>query len=329
MSATAAQAHAPQRPGSDDVAVSIHGLTVFRGRVKALENVSASIPRGRCTAVIGPNGAGKTSFILSILGEVPYSGTVDMRGATATPGTTGMPNTTGTIKSARPRGTPRPAIGYVPQKLQLDRGMPLTVTEFMALGLQRRPLWLGVARAVRQRIAQLLETVSAGHLAQRRLGALSGGETQRVLLALALAQKPELLILDEAAAGVDPQGEHVFCHLLDELRLRYGFTQLMVSHDLHMVAHHADHIICLNKSLLAEGTPSRVLTPENLLRLYGLQLHGPLDNTVCAAAPRTGTQQPDTTAQPAPDVTAPDVTGPDATGTTHSSTTAANGASRA
>lgn len=221
------------------------------GSTTVLEEVTATVVGGGCTAVVGPNGAGKTTLILALLGEVPYSGRIDVVGRE--PG-----------REVR--------IGYVPQRLAFDRGMPLTVAEFMAMGLQRRPLWLGLAKRQSALARQYLDMVNAGHLAGRRLGALSGGEFQRVLLALALSREPELLVLDEPAAGVDFQGEHLFCELLDKLRRERGFTQLMVSHDLATVTHHATHVICLNRRVAAEGPPTVALTGENLTAIYGIHM---------------------------------------------------------
>jgi zinc transport system ATP-binding protein len=109
-------------------------------------------------------------------------------------------------------------------------------------------------------------------LENRKIGALSGGEMQRVLLALALGREPDLLVLDEPASGVDFQGEHVFCELLDRLRCEKGFTQLMVSHDLPTVTHHATHVICLNRKVAAEGAPREVLTTETLTAIFGLHM---------------------------------------------------------
>ena len=152
--------------------------------------------------------------------------------------------------------------------------MPLTVMEFLVMGIQKRPLWLGIRPSLKEHSLGLLAMVKAEHLASRRLGDLSGGEMQRVLLALALQQEPELLVLDEPSAGVDFQGEHLFCELLDELRAAKGFTQLMVSHDLGMVFHHATHVICLKRHVFAEGTPDEVLTQENLMAPVR-HAHGP------------------------------------------------------
>lgn len=216
-----------------------------------LENISATIPNGSCTAVVGPNGAGKTTMLLALLGEVSYTGTIN-------------------ISPSKKADNLR--IGYVPQRLQFDRGIPLTVLEFMVMGRQRMPLWFGVRSSHRQKAYGLLAAVRMADLANRRLGALSGGELQRVLLALALDQDPDLLVLDEPAAGVDFQGEHLFCELLDKLRYERGFTQLMVSHDLSTVTHHATHVICLNRRVAAEGAPRDVLNTETLSKIFGLHM---------------------------------------------------------
>ena len=200
---------------------------------------------------MGPNGAGKTTLILALIGEMRHDGDIDVM----------------TGRSGKPL-----RLGYVPQRISIDRGMPLTVVEFLVMGIQKRPLWLGIRPSLKAHSLELLSMVKAEHLASRRLGDLSGGEMQRVLLALALQQEPELLVLDEPSAGVDFQGEHLFCELLDELRAAKGFTQLMVSHDLGMVFHHATHVICLKRHVFAEGTPDEVLTQENLMALFGMHM---------------------------------------------------------
>lgn len=229
-------------------AVVFEHLDVSLGGVRILEEVGASVPAGGWTAVVGPNGAGKTTLLLALLGEIPYAGRI--RRASG-----------GDLR-----------LGYVPQRLAFDRGLPLTVTEFLAMGIQRRPLWLGVRREAHEQALEALEWVRAGQLARRRLGALSGGELQRVLLALAVLRKPELLVLDEPAAGVDIHGGVVFCELLDTLRRERGFTLLMVSHDLSMITHHATHVVCLNRRVIAEGAPREVLNRENLTALFGMHM---------------------------------------------------------
>jgi zinc transport system ATP-binding protein len=206
------------------------------------------VPKGSATAIIGPNGAGKTTLLLCLLGQVEYSGRIAL-------------------------GNSHPIrIGYVPQRLDFDRGMPLTVLDMMAMGSQRRPLWLGTRGSVRQATLTVLTQVKAEHLLDRRLGALSGGELQRVLLALAIQQRPEVLILDEPSSGVDISGGNLLCELLDELRQERHFTQIMVTHDLSMVTAHADHVICLNRKVLGEGPTSTTLTADVLAATFGLHL---------------------------------------------------------
>ncbi len=249
-----------------EAAVRFEDVTVMRGGVSILDQVTATVPKGSCTAIIGPNGAGKTTLLLALLAEITYQGRIH------TPG-----------------GGRSPRIGYVPQRLTFDRGMPLTVNEFLAMGFQKMPLWFGVRRSLQRRSLDFLTLVKAEHLVGRRIGALSGGEMQRVLLALALLQEPDLLVLDEPSAGVDFQGEHIFCELLDGLRRQKGFTQLMVSHDLATVTHHATHVICLNRKVAAEGPPRQTLTSDNLTAIFGMHMglvnsrSMPDNSAVCSA----------------------------------------------
>ena len=237
--------------GQDDSAVVFEGVTVQLSRVLILDDVSAVVRQGGCTAIVGPNGAGKSTLLMALLGGIRYAGTIRV--------------------ASRPDGAPA-RIGYVPQRLDFDRGMPLTVRDFLVMGLQRRPLWLGTKRVHRARARELLAEVNAESLERRMLGVLSGGELQRVLVALALAQEPDLLVLDEPASGVDVHGGQMLCELLERLRRERGFTQLMVSHDLATVTHHATHAIMLNKKVVAEGTPRDVFSLENLGKVFGLHM---------------------------------------------------------
>lgn len=230
-------------------AVSFRNVTVNRGGASILENITASVPAGSNTAIIGPNGAGKTTLLMTLLGQAEYSGSILLDGSS---------------------GEMR--IGYVPQRFSFDRGLPVTVMEFLVMGIQRKPLWMGISRNSRDRAMQLLESVHVGGLSNQHLGSLSGGEIQRVLLALALEQDPRLLVLDEPSAGVDVKGGQVFCELLEELGRKWEFTQLMVSHDLATVTHHATHVICLNRKVVAEGPPAAVLTTEVLKSLFGIHM---------------------------------------------------------
>lgn len=234
-----------------EIAIAFDRVTVALGGVSILEGVSATVPRGGCTAIVGPNGSGKTTLLLALLGQLRYAGSIRIA-----PGAGGAP----------------PRIGYVPQRLAFDRGLPLTVLDFMVMGRQRLPLWFGRSSRFQAEARELLAAVRAEGIADRQVGTLSGGEMQRVLLALALQQEPELLILDEPAAGVDFQGEQIFCELLDGLRRQHAFTQLMVSHDLATVTHHSTYVICLNHKVLAAGPPRQVLTSETLTATFGLHM---------------------------------------------------------
>ncbi len=232
-------------------AVVFEQVSVRLNNVSILEDVTATVPRGEITAVVGPNGAGKTTLLLALLGQVPFSGNIRTERAAA----------------GRPCN-----VGYVPQRLQFDRGLPITVCDLLVMGCQRIPLWLGIRRAWRSQARELLAAVRAEHLERRRLGVLSGGEIQRIMLALALAQTPDLLVLDEPAGGVDIQGGQMFCELLERLRRERAFTPLMVTHDLATVTHHATHVIMLNRRVVAEGPPRAVLTPQNLGAVFGMHM---------------------------------------------------------
>ncbi len=233
---------------SHEPAVEFDQLTVRLEGMTVLDRVTAMVPRHGCTAIVGPNGAGKTTLLLALLGQIPFTGQVRFSGG-------------------RPGRAVR--MGYVPQRLSFDRGMPITVIEFLVMGLQNLPLWMGLSKNCRRRAQHHLQSVHGEDLANRHLGALSGGEMQRILLALALQQEPELLVLDEAAAGVDFQGEQLFCELLESLRQERRFTQLMVSHDLAMVMAHASHVICLKGRVTGEGCPHQVMNSDVLASTFG------------------------------------------------------------
>jgi zinc transport system ATP-binding protein len=162
-----------------------------------------------------------------------------------------------------------PPIGYVPQRLDFDRGMPITVLDFLAMATQIIPVWFGVRPTEKERALRFLKRVQADHLAKQQLGKLSGGELQRVQLALALQSEPQILLLDEPVAGVDVAGEHLFCDLLDEVRKESKLTMVMVSHDLSVVSRHAEHVICLNRRLECTGPTPMVLNASNLQAIYG------------------------------------------------------------
>lgn len=224
----------------DDVSVTLGGRVI-------LDDLSVSIEKGVLTAVMGPNGAGKTTLLHAILGLLPYRGD---------------------IYFDRPGNTKRPVIGYVPQRLDLDRGSPITVRDFLSAVLTHRPLWFGVSRRTEQRALAALDRLGMSGIFHVPMGKLSGGETQRVLLAQALLANPSILLLDEPAAAVDIAGEALFCDLLDEVSRETAITTLLVSHDLSVVTTHAKNVLCLNKNFICHGPVAQVMTDENLKRVF-------------------------------------------------------------
>ena len=219
--------------------IEIDGLSVSRGGQTLLHDVSMHIHCGQLTVLIGQNGAGKTTLIRALLGELPHGGVirhVDDHG----------------------RDIPHLRTGYVPQHLLFDREMPVTVEDFLASAFTRRPVWTGISRKTRARVREALAAVEAADLAQRPLGRCSGGEMQRVLLALALNPAPDLLVLDEPVSGVDQNGLKMFLDTVLRLKETHHMAILLVSHDLRLVREYADHVVLLDKTVLCQGAAETV-----------------------------------------------------------------------
>ena len=230
--------------------IDLDRISVRRGGQVLLQDVSMHIHCGQLTVLIGQNGAGKTTLIKALLGEIPH---------------------TGVIRHVDSHGLDIPHLrtGYVPQVLQFDREMPLTVQDFIAASITKRPVWTGVSRKTREKVRQVLADVDAEELADRPLGRCSGGELQRVLLALALQPAPDLLVLDEPVSGIDRNGLRMFLDMLIELRRTRHMAILLVSHDLRFVREYADHVILLDKSVLAQGSAEDVFSSPEFSSVFG------------------------------------------------------------
>ena len=230
--------------------IDLDKISVRRGGQALLQDVSMHIHCGQLTVLIGQNGAGKTTLIKALLGQISH---------------------TGVIRHVDSHGLdiPHRRTGYVPQVLQFDREMPLTVQDYLAAALSRRPVWTGVSRKTREKVRQALADVDAGDLADRPLGRCSGGELQRVLLALALQPAPDLLVLDEPVSGVDRNGMRMFLDTLTELRRTRHMAILLVSHDLRFVREYADHVVLLEKSVLTQGRPGEVFASPEFETVFG------------------------------------------------------------
>jgi zinc/manganese transport system ATP-binding protein len=242
--------------------LKVENLAVRRGQYLAVQNISFELMPGTSAAIVGPNGSGKSTLIQAILDVIPRAaGRVEIFGC----------------PQAR-LGKLRQQIGYMPQNFIFDRSFPISVAELVGLGWvsEAKPgwrslrSWLPQVRAQKSAaVMQALKRVNAAHLRQQAIGTLSGGELKRVLLAYCLVMPRKLLVLDEAFAEVDVQGEAEFYGLLYELRTEEGWTVLQVSHDLDMVSRHCNLILCLNRTLICSDRPEFALSPENLLATYG------------------------------------------------------------
>lgn len=212
------------------------GLTLSFGGERVLDQVSISIRAGEIITLIGPNGAGKSTLVKTLLGlQKADSGEV-----------------------VRKRGL---TIGYVPQKLAIDQVLPMTVKRFLSLTRS-------VSRADCEGV---LAQVGAGHVIDAQMSQLSGGETQRVMLARTLLLRPHLLVLDEPTQGVDVSGQAELYRLIDEIRRELDCAVLMISHDLHLVMAKTDQVVCFNRHVCCSGIPETVRQHPEYRSLFGVR----------------------------------------------------------
>src|SRR5271170_129244 len=226
---------------ADTTVLTVENLSVSLDGVSVLHNVSFTLKQGEAFAVLGPNGAGKTVLFRALLGLVPCTGLIRWR--------------------------PDVKIGYVPQRFSVDRSAPISAMEFFLL--QSPGFWRPSA-AFTDQLDQELKLMGLNHAVLRKgLGELSGGATQRVLIASALLQKPSVLLLDEPTAAVDAGFEETVYTLLHRVQMERGTALLLISHDLSVVYRYAQRVLCLNKTVVCQGAPVDALNPQALSTLYG------------------------------------------------------------
>lgn len=214
--------------------IKAQDICIQFGDRQVLQHVSLTVKQGQIVTLIGPNGAGKTTLVRIILGlQQGHSGSVE-----------------------KPKNL---RIGYMPQKVHVEATMPMTVRRFLELARHKSST----------PIDAILEEVQATHLMQHQLRSISGGEMQRVLLARALSQAPQLLVLDEPAQGVDVAGQAELYQLINDIRARHNCGVLMISHDLHLVMANTDEVICLNHHICCHGRPEQVSVDPSYLALFG------------------------------------------------------------
>lgn len=235
----------------DSCCLRVQSMSVRIGGETILDNVNLHVHCGQMLALIGPNGAGKSTFLKAILGQQEFEGVI----AFSEPGQ----------RSKKPR------IGYVPQSPAFDPGDPVSVADLFVCCQSKRPSFLGIPRSLRQQILDCLDRVHGKDLIDKRIGTLSGGELQRVLLALALEPLPNILILDEPLSGVDVEGQAELMDMLDEIRKTYDLSIVMTTHDFSMLNRYADQVALIDRGLVCKGKPEEVLYSEAFRRIFRMK----------------------------------------------------------
>ena len=221
-------------------ALEVQDLTVRLGGTDVIRGVTFNLPRASCLAVIGPNGAGKTVLLRALIGALPHTGKVTWAAGTV--------------------------LGYVPQRLDIERDLPLNGRDFLCA---RTALAGGSGMTP----AEALRSVGLAEATlSTPIGNMSGGQFQRLLIAFALLGRPNVLLLDEPAAGIDAPGQAQLNEVLRSLQDSRAMTVLLVSHDLSVVYQYADYVLCLGREGACFGPPRSALTPETLQQVYGQPL---------------------------------------------------------
>lgn len=227
----------------DSCCLKVQNVSVKIGGDKILRDVNLHVHCGQMVALIGPNGAGKSTLLKALLGEREFDGNI--------------------IFSVPGSRRTKARIGYVPQSPNFDPGDPVSVSDLFTCCLSRRPAFLRTSKKDRELTLECLERVHGEELIDKRVGTLSGGELQRVLLALALEPMPNILILDEPLSGVDIEGQTGLMDMLDEIRRDYDLSILMTTHDFSMLSRYADRVVLIDHEIKRQGTPEEVLeSPE-------------------------------------------------------------------
>jgi zinc transport system ATP-binding protein len=217
----------------EDLVLSVTDLNVELEGENVINNLSFELKKGDTLTILGPNGAGKTVLLKTLLGLLPYTGEIKWK------------------KNSR--------IGYVPQRMPFIKDIPLSVKDFLKL-----------KKISEKEVKGILNSVGfKGNFLDKKIGNLSSGQFQRILIAWSLIKNPQVLLFDEPTTGIDIEGEETVYNLLAKLKEERKLTILLVTHDLSVVYAFSNYVICLNKQPICYGFPQEVLTPVNLKRLYG------------------------------------------------------------
>jgi zinc transport system ATP-binding protein len=217
--------------------LDVEHLSVRLGNTQVLRDVTFNVAAGTTLAVIGPNGAGKTVLFRTLIGALPYAGTIRWAAGVRT--------------------------GYVPQKLDIERDVPITGLDFLRAHPSR-------ARQHASSVADMIAQVGLPpEVAAKRIGAMSGGQFQRLLVAFALIGRPNVLLLDEPTAGIDEPGEERLNELIHRLQREQQLSVLLISHELTIVSRYAANVLCLSPLRSWFGPVREVLTPDLMREIYG------------------------------------------------------------
>ncbi|PIR41787.1 MAG: ABC transporter ATP-binding protein [Candidatus Yanofskybacteria bacterium CG10_big_fil_rev_8_21_14_0_10_37_15] len=225
------------------IVLKVENLGVKFEENEVLKDLVFSVRRGDVLAIIGPNGSGKSVMFRALLNIIPYSGKINW------------------LKGLK--------ISYVPQKLNIDKELPLSVLEFFKIKSKNKEKIINVLNSVGIVNDNYEQGHLSRHLLNQRLGWLSGGQLQRILIAWAVIDDPDVLLFDEPTAGIDIGGEETIYNLLRKFNKEKNMTILLISHDLNVVYKYANNVICLNKKMICFGVPEEVLDPSALTNLYG------------------------------------------------------------
>lgn len=218
--------------------IEISKLEVKYGSKKVLQNINLSLNASEIVTIVGPNGSGKTTLFKAIIGSVPFSkGKISIK--------------------------PNLRIGYVPQQLKVDQTLPITVERFLKLATRNN-----------NDIEKMIAFFGSENIFKEQINSLSGGQMQRVLLARALVNEPEILLLDEATRGLDQPGIAAFYRKIENISKETNCAILMISHDLHVVMSASDRVICINGHICCQGTPENVATSPEYQTLFGSNIDG-------------------------------------------------------
>lgn len=232
--------------------IKVNHLGVQFGDQVILEDINLHIHCGSINAIIGENGAGKSTLIRAMLNDIPHTGKIEFKD-----------RENGRLRKLK--------IGYVPQSINIEKNTPVSVYDLIASYQSRFPVFLAKSRKTEEKIRQALDVFEAGEFMDRQVCNLSGGQLQRVLLAMAVMDEPNLLLLDEPVSGVDQNGMELFYRTMQYLKENFDLAIILISHDLDYVAKYADKVILLDKTILKEGSAKDVYESAPFGELFGVE----------------------------------------------------------